>query len=311
MVKVHVAKNETLREKLLLTGTVRAENVATILSAEEGKISRLPVREGDEVDSNSVVAMISPLLREDIINAARSAVQIKEAELKKNPGNAKISNELAQAREDYRFSLKQYKEKTVVSPLKGVVSQRLVDPGDMVPAKTKLFEVLSKEKLLVDVPVSEMDIAKLTRGQKSEIWIDAFPGRAFQGVLRRIHPGINTTTRHGLVEIELTGDFSGLNPGMFARVRFITRTLEDIIAIPTEAIIERPDHKACFIVRDGRAEEKILETGLETGGSIEIISGISRGDAIVIEGQQQLKTGAPVKIQAERTAPAKTERSEG
>ncbi|MDZ7822554.1 MAG: efflux RND transporter periplasmic adaptor subunit [Candidatus Marinimicrobia bacterium] len=189
MVKVHVAKNETLREKLLLTGTVRAENVATILSAEEGKISRLPVREGDKVDSNSVVAMISPLLREDIINAARSAVQIKEAELKKNPGNEKISNELAQAREDYRFSLKQYKEKTVVSPLKGVVSQRLVDPGDMVPAKTKLFEVLSKEKLLVDVPVSEMDIAKLTRGQKSEIWIDAFPGRTFQGVLRRIHPG--------------------------------------------------------------------------------------------------------------------------
>jgi len=95
--------------------------------------------------------------------------------LAKDQSNVQLQQELEQAKQDYQFALQQYKEIPVTSPINGVVSRCRVDLGDMVPAKAKLFEIQSSEKLVVDVPVSELYIRKLTVGQKAEILADACP----------------------------------------------------------------------------------------------------------------------------------------
>ncbi|MDZ7723383.1 MAG: efflux RND transporter periplasmic adaptor subunit [candidate division KSB1 bacterium] len=300
LVKVQTVQTRKLTEKLKLPGTLRAENVANILATAEGKISKLLVREGDRVQSNQVVAMLSSLVREDIINSARLLVQAKQEALTKEPNNSELQRELEQAQADYQFALQQYKEIPVTSPIAGVVSQRRVDLGDMVPAKTKLFEIQSSARLLADVPVSELDIRKLKTGQTAEILADACPEKRFHGVIQRIYPQVNSQTRNGIVEIKLKNPCSNLRAGMFVRVLFVTQTLENALAIPVRAIIERPQHKTCFVVRNGKAEEKILQTGLQTDGWLEILSGVAPGDKIVIEGQQQLKTGTVVKIQVNK-----------
>ncbi len=297
LVKVQTVQTRKLTEKLQLPGTLRAESVANILSTTEGKISRLLVREGDQVQRNHVVAMLSSLVREDIINSARLLVQAKQEALTKDPDNPELQKELKQAQEDYQFALQQYKKIPVTSPITGVVSQRWVDLGDMVPAKTKLFEIQSSARFRADVPVSELDIRKLKAGQTAEILADACPEKQFQGVIQRIYPQVNSQTRNGIVEIKLKYSCSNLRTGMFVLASFITRVLQDVVAIPVQAVIERPENKACFIVIDGKAKEKAINTGLESDGWIEIITGVSAGDKIVVEGQQQLKTGTAVKIQ--------------
>jgi len=305
LVKVYTAQPERMEEKLELPGTIEPENVVNILSTSEGKISKLLVREGDQVKQNQVVAYISSLVREDIINSARLLVEAKRKELSENPGNSRLKQELEQTEKDYQFALQQYKEIPIISPISGVISGRWVDLGDMIPAKTKLFEIQSNEQFLVNVEVPELDIRKLRIGQNAQIKVDACPDKTFKGIIQRFYPQVNTKTRNGVVEIRLVNPCSNLKSGMFVRVSFVTRTLDDVTAIPVKAVIERPEHKTCFIVVDGKAEEKILRTGLEADGWVEVIAGISIGDQIVVEGQQQLKTGTVVKIQGAKKAESK------
>lgn len=297
LVKVQAVKQRKMIEKLELPGTIQPENVANILSTAEGKISKLFVREGDEVKQDEVVVLISSLVREDIINSSRLLVETKKKALEKKPNDLKLQQELQQAEQDYQFALQQYKVIPVTSPISGVVSKRMVDLGDMIPAKAKLFEIQSSKRFRIDMPVSELDFRKLHFGQLAEIHADACPEKTFRGKIQRIHPLIDTKTRNGLVEIHLTAPCPNLRAGMFVRVTFIIRTLENSIAIPVHSIIDRPENKTCFIVKNGKAQEVVVRTGLEAEGWVEILSGIKVGNQVVIEGQQQLKTGTPVKIQ--------------
>lgn len=297
LVKVQPVQTKKLLDKLQLPGTLRAENVANILATTEGKVSTVLVREGDRVEKDQVVAMISSLIREDIINSARLLMQAKHEQWLKDPENTKLKQELDQARQDYQFALQQYKEIPVTSPIAGVIAQRWIDVGDMIPAKSKLFEIQSTTKLLADVPVSELDIRKLKMGQTVEIFADACPERNFNGSIQRIYPQVEAKTRNAMVEIRISDPCPNLRAGMFVRVTFTTRILEKVIAIPLHAIIDRPQKKICFIVNEGKATEVTVSTGLESEGWIEIVEGLNEGDVLIVEGQEQLKNGSMVKIQ--------------
>jgi len=302
LVKVMALQQRTLLEKLELPGTLQAENTANILSTAEGKISQLMVREGDRVKKDQVVARISSLLREDIINSARLLVQSKQEALQKNPGNAALKQELKQAEDDFRFAQKQYKEIAVTAPMSGVISNRWVDTGDMISAKSRLFEIQSDNKLVIHIPVSEIDLRKLSRGQSAKILADACPKKVFEGRISRIYPQIDAGTRNGMVELALLNPCKNLKEGMFVRATFIIRTLTNVDAIPQTAIIDRPQQKTCFVVVDGKAQEKVVQTGLEENGWVQILTGLNKSDRVVIEGQQQLKTGVKVKIQGAKKA---------
>jgi len=309
LVKVQPVTTRTLVEKLELPGTIQPENVANVLSTAEGRITQLLAREGDPVAADMVLAMLSPLVREDIITSARLLVQNSKEALEKNSGDPKLRQKLEQAEADYRFALQQYKEIPVTAPISGVISQRWVDLGDMVPAKARMFEVQGDDRLRIDVPVSELDIGRLRAGQTASIRADACPEKTFHGRIQRVHPQVDPATRHALVEVHLHDPSPDLRAGMFVRLTFITRTLDNAPAVPATAIIERPRDRIVFTVNGEKAQEIILETGMEADGWVEVHSGIEPGDVVVIEGQEQLISGAPVKIHGQAKENLQQERT--
>lgn len=296
LVRVIEVKPVRITERLELPGTLQAENVANILSTAEGKISRLFKKEGDRVRQDEVVALISSLVREDIINSARLILEEKRRAWNEAPDDENLKKQYLLAERDYEFAQQQYKEIPVTSPISGVVSQRWVDLGDMVPARARLFEIQSSDRLRVDVPVSELDLGRLSLNMPSSVRADACPGRIFNGRIQRIHPLVDNKTRNGLVEIVLDDICPSLKAGMFVRVTFILRTIDGALAVPAPAIIERPGFKAVFVVNENKAEERAVMTGLETEGLVQILSGLGEGERVVVEGQEQLKTGMPVKV---------------
>jgi RND family efflux transporter MFP subunit len=301
LVKVYPVQLRRMEERLELHGTVEPESLANILSTSEGKISKLLVREGDMVQQNQVVGYISSFLREDIINSARLLVEMQRKKSAQDLNDLQLKKALEQAEDDYRFALRQYREIPIVSPISGAISKRWADVGDMLSAKARLFEIQSSSRFKVIVQVSELDIVKLKIGRAAEIYADSYPDKRFKGIIHRIYPQVDVQTRNGTLEINLIDSPPNLKAGMFVRITFITRTLEEIIAIPIQAIINRPQHNTCFIENKGKAEERIVQTGLEANGWVHVISGLSTGDNVVIEGQQELKTGTPVKLQGEKT----------
>lgn len=297
LVKIYTVKKKTMKETLELTGNIEAENTANVISTTDGKISKLLLREGDKVKENQIVALISPTLREDIVNTARLNYQKIKLKADENPEDAKLQSELKTAKENLEFAKDQYKEIPIVASLNGNISHRYADPGDMISAKSKIYEIQSDEGFKLKIQISELDIKKLKVGQHADLYVDACPDKIFSSTLTRIYPEIDTQTRNGIIELKLNNPCVNIHAGMFARVVFTTRVLKNVISIPTSAIIERPDKKTCFVIEENTAKEKEITAGLEADNFTQIVSGLSEGESVVIEGQSSLKTGAKVKIQ--------------
>ncbi len=292
-----------MNEVLELPGNLEAESIANVLSTTEGKLTTMSVREGDRVESGQIVAMLSPLLREDIINAARITLQTRERALNEDPGDGSLKIQLEQARSDYQFALNQYREIPVIAPVSGLISGRWADTGDMIPARFKMLEIQSGDNLVANVPVSELDIRKLRAGQTVRIDSDACPDRTFQGRIQRIHPRVDRQTRNATVEILLQNPCPQLRAGMFVRASFVIQTTDNALSVPVAAIMERGRQRSVFIIEEGQAREVIIETGIESNGLAEVVSGLKLGDQLVIEGQEQLRTGMRVRVPEETSGP--------
>ena len=296
LVKTEDVRLHDLTEVLELPGTIEPENIANVLSTSEGKITQMNAREGDKVEEGQLLAMLSPLLREDIINAARLNMQAKEQAVAQNPDDAMRALDLQQARSDYEFALNQYRQIPVIAPVSGIISDRWVDMGDMVAARHKLFEIQSNTQLLVIVPVSELDIRKLSIGQPVKISCDACPAQLFRGNIQRIYPRVDRQSRSATVEVLLPAPCPQLRAGMFVRASFVTRFVQDAVAVPVTALIQRGQQQLVYIVNDDKAEELPVQTGLESNGMMEIVSGLEAGHQLVVEGHEQLQSGRQVRI---------------
>ena len=85
-------------------------------------------------------------------------------------------------------------------------------------------------------------------------------------------------------------------PGAFVKVELALNDKSNSLFIPTEAIVPVLKGKKVFVIKEGVAEEKIVETGLRTEDNVQILSGLSIGDSVVVNGNYQLKKGAEVKV---------------
>lgn len=282
---------------LELPGTVRPITVANVLAPTEGKITSMRVREGDHVLKNGMIATISPFAREEIVNSARLALDKKKRELINNPGSADAAEQTNIAENDLQFALQQYRQTPVVSPISGVVTVRLVDIGDMVGHRQKLFEIHSTGKFLVEIPVSELDITKIHRETKVFLRADALPDKPFNGKVRRIYPTIEERTRTGTVEIALEKFPAELRSGMFVRASIPIATVKDAVIVPEKSVIVTSEGSTIvFVFAEGRVSMRKVKTGLEQGNKVQIKTGVQEGEIVVTEGNEKLKDGQMVRL---------------
>jgi membrane fusion protein (multidrug efflux system) len=95
---------------------------------------------------------------------------------------------------------------------------------------------------------------------------------------------------------------AALRPGMFARVRLITRAEREALMLPEEALVPQGTEQFVFRIVDGKATRVKVETGQRRDGKVEVVSGVDKGDVIVTAGQLRLRDGAPVRVAGADTA---------
>ncbi len=290
LVKTAVAQLGTIRQEIELPGTVRPTTVAGVLSPTEGRISRLLAREGDRVEEGAVLAYVSPLVREDIVNAARVAVE----SLRATGGQL-----LAEAEENLRFALAEYRESPLIAPMTGVVSQRSADIGDMVVPRQKLFEVQSAGSFRIDVTVPELSISGVTRNSVVRLRADAWPGREFSGRVERVHPRLDELTRTGMVEIVPQPPFPELRAGMMVRVSIATAQADSAVIVPVAAVTVTPNgQQVVYVVSGDTARQRQVRTGIESGSRVQLLGGVTAGESVITAGNERLRDGAAVRVQS-------------
>ena len=186
----------------------------------------------------------------------------------------------------------------VTAPIAGVVTQRLVEVGDLVRGNQEVFVIADRDPLLVRIFAPEQRMYQLHPGQEATIAVEALPDTSFRGRIRMISPEVDPASGTVKVTLEVASD-GILKPGMFATVRIITERRPQTLIIPKKALILETDEDDVFLIEDSKVRRVAVELGFVEDDQIEIVSGLQEGDQVVTIGHEGLKDGAAVRLAGE------------
>lgn len=190
-------------------------------------------------------------------------------------------------------------ETLLTAPMDGVVSARHVEPGTLLSAGVKVVTITQIDKLRFQVNVPTTLYAQLALNETGiGIEIDAYPGEQVQAKLSRIFPVAESETRTVRIETVVDNPDGRYLPGMFATGTLALNARPDVLVIPFDAAVRDVDRHFVYCVREGVARAVDVKVGIRADDVIEIISGLSEADEIVVVGQHRLADGVRVRAEA-------------
>lgn len=191
--------------------------------------------------------------------------------------------------------------KRVVAPFDGIVTGRNTDIGALINAGQStgswLFRVADTRKLRIYVDVPEAYAARTTVGLQADLHFTEHPGKAYSATLVRTAQALNPDLRTLQVELQVDNTSGELFPGAYAEVHFRLPGSTSTVRVPATALVFRAQGLQVATVEDGSRirMKKILE-GRDFGTSVEVLSGLSASDEIVVNPPDSLSDGSTVKI---------------
>lgn len=184
------------------------------------------------------------------------------------------------------------------SPIGGVVLQRSITVGQAVEAHTDAFRIADLNRLWVMLDVFEKDLEHVRVGQKAELRTESLPGVIFDSRVAWIEPRIDETTRTAHVRIEFENKGGRLRPGQFVTAHLSGGGAgaphgEPVPAVPRSAIVTLEGRSVVFVAAEGSSfVRRTVELGRSGGGMVEVKSGLSVGEPVVVDGAFLLKSEA-------------------
>ena len=180
------------------------------------------------------------------------------------------------------------------APADGVISKRLVQPGQVVAAGTELLRLIREGRLEWRAELPEHQLAQVAVGNEVVL---AYAGQDITGRIRAVTPGIDEQTRTGTVYADLPSP-GPLKPGTFVEGRILTGNGRALM-VPSAAVVQRDGHSYVFVTRDKQTvQRRRVRTGQTTQGRIEIVDGLKAGEQVVSEGAGFLGDGDRVRVVA-------------
>jgi len=187
-------------------------------------------------------------------------------------------------------------ETIVKSPVDGVVAQKLLSVGSMAAPSTPIVTLIDPAvDVVVNVDARYADDMRLD--QTATVTADDLPGKVIAGKVTTIAPAIDPQSRTLLMKITPADSNSGLKDGMLVQVTLVTATHEGVLTAPSSAVVQRSGQLTVYVVVNGVATPRAVQTGLTDGSKTEITSGLKAGDVVVVSGQDHLSTAQPVTVQ--------------
>jgi Cu(I)/Ag(I) efflux system membrane fusion protein len=172
------------------------------------------------------------------------------------------------------------------SPAAGTVINIGARKGQYVNPGTELYMIADLSKVWVEADIYEYEISWVKKGDKAEMTLKGIPGRTFIGEVDYIYPYAESKTRTIRVRLIFDNPDLLLRPEMFADVNINVQKQNDLIIIPSEAVVRSGTRDQVFVVRDkGKFEPRIVTLGLESDGKVAVLKGVSEGEEVVTSSQ--------------------------
>jgi multidrug efflux pump subunit AcrA (membrane-fusion protein) len=196
----------------------------------------------------------------------------------------------------------QYSLSPVYVPVSGVVVSNPVSVGSTVSTATALLTIASAGSLEIEAMVPEREVGQLRIGLPAEVRLEAFPGEIFRAELANLSPVVDPASRTKSITLRFVREDPRINSGMFARIKLNTRSYENVVSIPQDAVVENRGASVVFVLSNvteegtGQVSMRAVSLGVTVDGEVEIKSGIAAGEKVVVQGQQFLTDGTAVRV---------------
>jgi RND family efflux transporter MFP subunit len=329
-VAVHSVAAADLTESVDVTGSLAPKFAADVKSEVSGTVKAVyvtqwvPVRKGEalaRLDTSETEAGLEGLraleaqARVQETRAQREyerAIQLKQYGLITTQGldDAKSALEAAQAasaaaRAQVRTGEARLAKSAINAPMDGILAERFVSVGDRVEnmgGNQPMFRIVDNRLLDLTVTIPSSELPGVRVGQPLEFTTDAVPGRTFSGKVMFINPMVDAASRSAKVTAEVPNADGALRGGLFVKGRIILSRRPGVIQVPREAMLNwnvSQNTATVFVVRNGQADERKVQTGAANGTSVEIVSGLNAGDTVATRGAFALKNGDRVTVARE------------
>jgi membrane fusion protein (multidrug efflux system) len=302
------AVRETVSETLSQIGTLAANEQIEIKAEVDGTVQEINFFEGEKVDAGRLLVKL---------DETKSAASLQEAEAnfalsKSNFERAKelLDGKLVSQQEydqtaasfaanDAAVQLRRrnLKDAVIRAPFEGVVSARMVSPGQVISRNTTLTWLVDLDPVKVEVNVPERFLSQVLPGQDIAVKVAAWPGEQFVGKVFFVSPYVNPETRTMLVKASLSNLELKLKPGMFASMDLTLEVRTNAVIIPETAINQVLDgNRAVIMVVDANnvAQKRPIKIGLRLESRVEVVEGVEEGELVIVEGLQKIGPGMPV-----------------
>ena len=331
---VFKARTLQLTRTLPISGGLKAVNTAVVKARVAAEVRSLTVREGDTVKAGQVIGQLDTTefdmrLRQAEQTAASSRAQLDIAKRALDNNRAlvaqgfisptalesSVSSEAA-AKATYEaaaaataLARKARTDSILVAPISGIVSQRLVQPGERVALDAKLVEVVDLSRIEMEAAVAPEDVGAVQIGQTARLEVDGLPQPATSGVVR-INPSTQTGTRSVMVYLALQPQ-PGLRQGLFARGT-IALQRSNVLAVPVSAV--RIDQAKPYVlaVEGGQVMQRAVQLGVRGEASfdghveatVEIRGGLTEGALLLRGSAGGVRAGTAVKLASSAAPPS-------
>jgi len=200
-----------------------------------------------------------------------------------------------------------FRQNIATAPIGGTVVAIPAQVGMTVSQAVPLARIAGGGALEIKLSIAERFISRMAMNQSCEITLDAWPGEIFRGSISEISPTVDMASRTMEIRVNVRDSSSKLKSGMFAKVRVITDQKNNIVKIPSAAVINRFGEQFVYVIAKDEQGNDIVRKRLITPGILidnimEIQKGLEPSEEIVIRGQTLLDDGSRVNI-IERLAP--------
>jgi multidrug efflux pump subunit AcrA (membrane-fusion protein) len=183
----------------------------------------------------------------------------------------------------------------VAAPMAGYVSDRPADIGEYVSPQQKVATIVSLNPLRVRIDIPEQAISQIHTGESVSVRVAAYPDRNFAGHVARVSPSVTTASRTLTVEADVENPSAELKPGQFATVRILLPQTEPAVLAPKGSLRTISGSTYVFVIKNGHAEQRLVQTGQTEGDLIELKSGVAANELVAASNVDQLSDGVAVK----------------
>jgi membrane fusion protein (multidrug efflux system) len=321
---IAVAQMTTLASGPILSGTLVADRTAQIRAEVPGSVLQVLRDPGAVVVAGTSLAKIDDRAISDVFLSARSGLAAAEAaadlaarELaraeKLGAAGAIAERDLENARRadlvaktaqyDARARLaqaqKQVDATNVLTPYAGIVSERFVNPGDVVAPGAPLFVVVDPATMKLEAAIPAEQLATVRVGAPVRFAVTGYPGRTFEGRIASINPAADPQTRQVRLSVKIPNAGNRLVAGLFAEGR-VAANARETLTLPAAAIDQRGLSPAVLRLRGGVTEKIEVTLGARDQATdrLEITKGLAAGDTVLVGAALGIAPGTPLQVRA-------------